>query len=229
MIEREFISDAREAVFIKEYLMRRFRQAVISKIDVVKTPLVTRIVIYAERPRLIVGRKGQNIQRVIEELKEKFGIENPQIDVVALSTVKNPVLDAQAQAQRIALAIERDLNSYRRVMKATLRRIMEAGAKGAEIIVKGKLGARLAKKKKVRVYAGYMKKVGDPVKLVDQGHAVAFTRWGTIGVHVYIVPPDRRFPDQIEVPESAPEVGKGGNSQGEGAQGEEQGGSAPAS
>ncbi len=218
MIEREFIKDGKEALFIKEYLRERFRTALISKIDVVKTPLVTRIIVHAARPAYVIGRKGQNIRQATEELKEKFGVENPQIEVVA---VQNPVLDAQVQAQRIALALERDLSSWRRQMHATLRRIMDAGARGAEIVIKGKLGARGAKKRKERVYAGYMKKVGDPVRLVDAGHAVAKTRWGTIGVHVYIVHPDKRFPDQITIPEAPPaEVESGGNSEGEGAKGE---------
>ncbi len=219
MIEREFIKDGKEALFIKEYLRERFRNALVSKIEVVKTPLVTRIIVYAARPALVIGRKGQNIRSATEELKEKFGIENPQIEVVA---VQNPVLDAQVQAERIALALERDLSSWRRQMHITLRRIMEAGAKGAEIVIKGKLGARGAKKRKERVYAGYMKKVGDPVRLVDAGHAVAKTRWGTIGVHVYIVHPDKRFPDQITIPEAPPaqEAESGGDSEGKGAEGE---------
>jgi len=78
---------------------------------------------------------------------------------------------------------------------------MAAGAKGCEIVVKGKLGARGAKKRTERVLAGYMKKCGDPVKLVDQGHAIAKTKWATIGVHVYIVHPETTFPDHVAVPE----------------------------
>ena len=197
MIEREFVADAKTILFIKEYLRKRLREALISKIEVIKTPLITRIIIYAAKPGLVIGKKGAKIREVTEEIKKKFKVNNPQIEVVP---VENPVLDAQVQAERIALAIERGM-TWRPLLNSTLRRIMDAGAQGAELIVKGKLGARNAKAQKGRVYAGYMKKVGDPAKLVDVGFAEAYTKWGIVGVTVRIVHPNVRFPDQITVPE----------------------------
>ncbi|NPA86474.1 MAG: 30S ribosomal protein S3, partial [Candidatus Diapherotrites archaeon] len=161
MIERDFVSDAKVILFIKEYLRKRLRDALISKIEVIKTPLITRIVIYAAKPGLVIGKKGARIKEVTEEIKKKFNLNNPQIEVVP---VENPILDAQVQAERIALAIERGM-AWRPLLNSTLRRIMEAGAQGAELVVKGKLGARNARAQKGRVYAGYMKKVGDPAKL----------------------------------------------------------------
>ncbi len=197
MIEREIISDAKTILFIKEYLRKELREALISKIDVVKTPILTRIVIYAAKPGLIIGKKGTKIREVTEKIKEMFQVNNPQIEVIP---VENPVLDAQVQAERIALAIERG-TAWRPLLNTTLRRIMDAGARGAEIIVKGKLGARNARAQKGRVYEGYMKKVGDPAKLVDEGFAEAYTKWGIVGVKVAIVKPDVKFPDQVVIPE----------------------------
>ncbi len=197
MIEREFVRDATTGLAVKEYLMEEVRQALPSDIQVLRTPLVTRIVLKVARPALVIGRKGHRIKQLTETLKRKFHIENPQIEVVP---VQNSTLDAQVQAIRIAIALEHGQN-WRRVMNRTLNRIMAAGAKGCEIVVKGKLGARGAKKRTERVLAGYMKKCGDPVKLVDQGHAVAKTKWATIGVHVYIVHPETVFPDHVSVPE----------------------------
>ena len=217
MIEREFVADAKTILFIKEYLRKRLREALISKIEVIKTPLLTRIVIHAAKPGLVIGKKGVRIREITEEIKQKFGISNPQIEVVP---VENPVLDAQVQAERIALAIERGM-AWRPLLNTTLRRIMEAGAQGAELIVKGKLGARNARAQKGRVYAGYMKKVGDPATLVDVGLAEAYTKWGIVGVTVTIAHPNVRFPDQIEVPEVKVEVKE---VEGEGAQGEDTGG-----
>ena len=205
MIEREFVGDAKTILFIKEYLRKRLRDALISKIEVIKTPLLTRIVIYAAKPGLVIGKKGAKIKEVTEEIKKKFKINNPQIEVIP---VENPILDAQVQAERIALSIERGV-AWRPLINSTLRRIMAAGAQGAEIIVKGKLGARNAKAQKGRVYAGYMKKVGDPAKLVDVGFSEAFTKWGIVGVTVRIVHPNVRFPDQITVPEVKIDEGQG--------------------
>ncbi len=201
MIEREFVKDATTGLTIKEYLMEEVRQALPSDIQVLRTPLVTRIVLKVARPALVIGRKGHRIKQLTETLRKKFRLENPQIEVVP---VQNSTLDAQVQAIRIAIALEHGQN-WRRVMNRTLQRIMAAGAKGCEIVVKGKLGARGAKKRTERVLAGYMKKCGDPVKLVDQGHAIAKTKWATIGVHVYIVHPETTFPDHVAVPELSDE------------------------
>lgn len=205
MIEREFIREAKTVYFIKDYLRKRLRDALISKIEVIKTPLMTRIIIYAARPSLVIGKRGSRIREVTEEIKERFDLPNPQIEVVP---VENPTLDAQVQAEKIALAIERG-TAWRPLLNSTLRRIMEAGAVGAELIVKGKLGARNAKAQKGRVYAGYMKKVGDPARLVDVGFAEAYTKWGIVGVRVRIVHPGTRFPDQITVPEVGVNEGTG--------------------
>ena len=202
MIERSFVADGKTSYFIKDFLRKELRDALISKIDVIKTPLITRIVIYAARPGLIIGRKGSKVREITEEIKRRFKISNPQIEVIP---VENPTLDAQVQAERIALSIERGM-AWRPLINMTLRRIMEAGAQGAEIIVKGKLGARNMKSQKGRVYTGYMKKVGDPAKLVDTGFSEAFTKWGIVGVTVRIVHPDTRFPDKISVPEIKKEV-----------------------
>ncbi len=201
MIEREFVKDATTGLAIKEYLMEEVRQALPSDIQVLRTPLVTRIVLKVARPALVIGRKGHRIKQLTETLRKRFRLENPQIEVVP---VQNSTLDAQVQAIRIAIALEHGQN-WRRVMNRTLQRIMAAGAKGCEIVVKGKLGARGAKKRTERVLAGYMKKCGDPVKLVDQGHAIAKTKWATIGVHVYIVHPETTFPDHVTVPELSEE------------------------
>ena len=232
MIEREFVKDATSGLAIKEYLMEEVRQALPSDIQVLRTPLVTRVVLKVARPALVIGRKGSRIKKLTEDLKRRFRLENPQIEVVP---VPNPTLDAQVQAIRIAMDLEHG-RAWRPLLRRALARIMAAGAKGCEIVIKGKLGARGAKKRVERVYAGYMKKCGDPVKLVNQGHAVAKTKWGTIGVHVYIVHPETVFPDQVTVPdvpkeqilaklglieEKKEEAVKNGDSESEGAKAEE--------
>ena len=222
MIEREFIRDATSGLAIKEYLMEEVRQALPSDIQVLRTPLVTRIILKVARPALVIGRKGYRIKQLTEDIKGRFRIENPQIEVVP---VPNPTLDARVQAMRVAIGLEHG-QAWRPLLRKMLARIMAAGAKGCEIVIKGKLGARGAKKRVERVYAGYMKKCGDPVKLVDQGHAVAKTRWGTIGVHVYIVHPETVFPDQISLPEASQDqilarLGIGDEEKAETAEGEE--------
>ncbi len=214
MIEREFIKDSITGWEIKEYLRKRLRDALISSIDVFQTPLITRIVIKAAKPGLVIGRKGATIREITEEIEKRFGVKNPQIEVIP---VDEPYLDAKVQATRIAIAIESG-QAWRPLINITLRRIMERGARGAEIVVKGKLGAKGARAMIGRAYAGYMKKVGEPAKLVDIGKAEAYTKWGIVGVTVRIVRPDTRFPDEVVVPtiEVVEDEGEGAEGQGEG-------------
>jgi len=90
-IEREFVKDATTGLAIKEYLMEEVRQALPSDIQVLRTPLVTRIVLKVARPALVIGRKGHRIKQLTETLRKKFRLENPQIEVVP---VQNSTLDA---------------------------------------------------------------------------------------------------------------------------------------
>jgi len=75
-----------------------------------------------------------------------------------------------------------------------LREIIKAGALGAEIVAAGKIGAKGARGKRLRVVAGYIPKAGEPARLVRVAHINANTRSGVIGVLVRIVPPGTVFP-----------------------------------
>ncbi len=213
MIEREFVKEAVQDVKIKEFLDRKLKRAVVSRIEIRRTPLVTRIILHVQRPGVVIGRRGGGVRALTEEIKEKFGIENPQIEVVQ---VEEPIFDATIQAKRIAMALEAGVR-WKPLINRVLGQILGAGAKGAEIIIKGKLAGKGAKARKVRVWGGYLKKVGDPARLVDYAKVPAETRWGVIGVRVRIVHPDTRFPDEITIPEIRVE-----ENEGEGAQSNEQ-------
>jgi small subunit ribosomal protein S3 len=81
MIAHKFIKDKMTEFQVRNYLNEIFnlKNVGYSHVDIQKVPLGTRIVIYASKPGLIVGRKGTNISEIIEVLKKKFNIENPQI------------------------------------------------------------------------------------------------------------------------------------------------------
>src|SRR3989338_303177 len=99
MIERQFVLQKFKEHQIQEFVSENLRSVGYSHTKMIRTPLGEKIIIYASRPGLIVGRKGQNIKKLTKTLKKRFALENPQIEI---NEVENPNLDAQIVAERIA-------------------------------------------------------------------------------------------------------------------------------
>lgn len=193
-LEDVFIEKAKVNTRLEEFLNDELEKAGYGGVEIQRTPMGSRVTLYVERPGVAIGRKGRTVQELTEKLEDKFDIENPQIEV---SEITVPEFSAPIMAKRIAFLLSRGLY-FRRVGYGTLRRIMEAGARGAEIVISGKLSGDYAREE--RFYDGYLKKVGEPAsRLVSTGHAVANLRAGTVGVRVKIMPPDVELPDEVEI------------------------------
>ncbi|KUH34626.1 30S ribosomal protein S3 [Thermococcus celericrescens] len=193
-IERYFIKENVRDMIIDEYLEKELRRAGYGGIDIKKTPLGTKVTIFAANPGYVIGRGGRRIRELTRILERKFNLENPQIEV---EEIKNPYLNAKVQAVRLAQALERGVH-FRRAAYSAIRAIMRNGARGVEIRLSGKLTGERAKS--VRFYQGYLAKVGNPAEtLVSKGYAQAKLKLGVIGVKVSIMPPDAKLPDEIEV------------------------------
>jgi small subunit ribosomal protein S3 len=192
-IERKFIEDNIKMFEVKEFLAKEVERASCGEIDIQRTPLGTRIIVYAQRPGLVIGRKGASIRKLTNILKKKYGVDNPQIEVNELEV---PELNATVMARDVASAIERGIH-FRRACYTALRRIMEAGARGAEIEVSGKLTGE--RSKSLKFVDGYIKHCGEPALMyVKEGQAQAAPKPGVIGVKVKIMPPGVKLPDEIE-------------------------------
>jgi len=150
---------------------------------------------------LIIGKGGKRIKELTEIIEKKFDVENPQIEIEEVGG--NVALNAQLMAQKVAAALERGWH-FRRVGHSTVRRIMDAGARGCQVIISGKLtGARHRTEK---FTAGYVKYCGEVAReVMEEGMAVAITKPGIIGVKVRIMPPDARLPDEVEILEERKE------------------------
>jgi len=144
MIERVFIKEHVIEALVDEYLKNRLTRAGYSHMEMKKTPIGTRIIVYAERPGLVIGRRGRLVKELTETIAQEFGVENPQIEV---KQVENPDLDPAIVAQKIASALERGMH-FRRVAHAAVRRVMGAGAKGVVVIISGKLTGERARTEK---------------------------------------------------------------------------------
>ncbi len=197
-VKKVFLQQGLQYMELNAFLASRLTRAGYVDVEIFKTPIGTRVVIYAERPAMVIGRRGRVIKELSQILQTKFGLDNPQIDVVE---VQNPELNAKIMAYRIARAIARGVK-FRRAALIGLARIMEAGARGAEIVVSGKLTSERARTEKFT--AGVIYKSGKPrEELVDEATIHVLLKPGVYGVKVRIMPPAEP-PDAIKIKE--PEV-----------------------
>lgn len=196
MIERQFVTQKMKEFQIQEFITTSLKNIGHSHTKVQRTPLGEKIVIYASRPGLIVGRKGQNIKKLTLQLKKKFDLENPQIEIAEVESV---FLDAQIVAEMIANSMERfGSQRFKGIGHKLMMDAMGAGALGIEILISGKLPS--ARAKSWRFYQGYLKKCGDiAIEGVRHATAAAQLKSGTIGIQVRIMPPTVKLPDDIEL------------------------------
>jgi small subunit ribosomal protein S3 len=177
---------------VMKFLEKKLDRAGLASVDIQRTPLVTRITLEVTNPARIIGKKGRLINELTDTIKQEFKIENPQISVIE---VREPFLEPRMVAKRAGKYIEMG-KKVRAVLHYLLREVIRAGALGAEIVASGKIGAKGARAKSLRVVAGYIPKAGEPTRLISVAHLSVNTRSGVIGILVRIVPPGTVFPDK---------------------------------
>ena len=166
---RRIIDRNVERHLVKEFLMNNTKKAGFGGLDIRRTPAGTEVIVKAERPGMVIGRKGKIINDLQKQLDERFGIENPKLKV---EEVEDPALNAQVMAEKIASAMERGWY-YRRAGHSAALNIMEAGARGVIITLAGKLtGSRNRRQKVMR---GHVKYCGETaLQHMDVGYSVCF-------------------------------------------------------
>ena len=193
-IAREMVEERVRRMLVHDFVRNEVDRAGFGGLSIQRTPLGTHVRILAERPGIVIGRKGVDINRLTEELERTFGYENLQVEA---SDVENWALNPDVMASKVANALERGWN-YRRAGNSMLQRIMGAGARGCQITIAGKLtGLRHRTEKFIE---GHIKHCGEPaLQLMQLGYSQAKLKPGTIGVKVAIMPPGAKLPDEIEV------------------------------
>jgi small subunit ribosomal protein S3 len=193
-LAKKFIENGIKLMQINEYLREELERAGFAGIDFNKTPLGVRITLKTSRPGLVIGKGGSRIREITEELKNKYGLEMPQIEV---EEVKNPDLNAQIMAERLAYSLDRGRH-YRRAGYYILRKIMDAGALGAEITISGKVTSQRSRTQYFR--SGVMTKSGYPAQeAVDKGVATCIQKSGVLGIIVKILHSDYVAGDEIKI------------------------------
>ena len=192
--ERKIVAEHVRRVLLKEYLMKEVSRAGFGGLDVQRTPMGTRVILTTERPGLVIGRRGQTIKNLTQVIEEQYGFDSPQIEV---QEVENASLNAQIMAEKLAFSLERGWH-FRRAGHSTVRRIMDAGARGCYIIVAGKLSGQRHRTEKFK--EGNIKFCGDTkAQFIEHGYAVAKLKMGVIGVTVEIMVKDAKMPADITV------------------------------
>ena len=195
-IEKKFVNDGYVKASMGEYFAEQLNRAGYGGMELNRTPMGTQIIIYSEKPGMVIGKAGKVIRKLTRDVAIKYNLENPQIDA---QEVKRPELNAQMMASRLAASIERGWY-FRKAGHNTLRAVMNAGALGCEVVISGKLtGARSRVEKFIN---GYIKHSGNPVEeVVDEGFAVAIKKLGTLGCKVRIIQPGVVLPDSYRIKE----------------------------
>ena len=194
MIEKDFVTEGLKRTRIDEFLENELERAGYGGMEIQITPLGTMVVVYAERPGMVIGRGGKTVRSITQSLKTSYGLENPQVEV---KEVDVPELNPKIMAHKIAAMLQRGMH-FRRVAYTALRRIMGAGAQGVEVTISGKIrGARSATAK---FSDGYIKKCGEPsIKHVKEGFATVQLKPGVLGIYVRIMPPEIILPDKVDI------------------------------
>ncbi|ABP94274.1 MULTISPECIES: 30S ribosomal protein S3 [Metallosphaera] len=196
-IKKYFLQKSMTRVMVDEFLAKEYYNAEYAGSEISKTPMGTRVTIYAGRPAIIIGKDGKTIKRLAQILEKYFNLENPQITV---TQPEKPELNARVMAFRLAVTLEKGYH-FRRAAFMTIRRIMNAGALGAEVIVSGKITSERAKFEKLK--EGIVYKTGNNLDvMVDRAIAIATLKMGIYGVEVVITKPLRTI-DKISLKQTA--------------------------
>lgn len=177
--EKNFSNTLSEDLFLRKYISKRLPKAGISKIVIERTSKRVILNILAARPGLIIGKKGQEIDQLKEELK-KITKKDVQLNV---NEVKRPELDAQLVGDNIARQLEARV-SFRKVMKKAIQSSIRMGAEGIRISCAGRLGgAEMARTEQYRDGRVPLHTLRSDI---DYAQSTAHTLFGCIGIKVWI-------------------------------------------
>ena len=164
---------------IREYLNARLAKASISRIIIERTLKLITITVHTSRPGIIIGKGGQEVDKLKEELKK---ITNKEVQI-NIFEIKRPELDARIVANNVARQIEGKI-AYRRATKMAIASTMRMGAQGIKILVSGRLnGAEMARSE---MYKDGRTPLHTLRADIDYALAEALTKTGLIGVKVWI-------------------------------------------
>ena len=181
-VKKSYGKILKEDVMLRDYILKKFSSGGISRIDIRRSANQIVFIIHSSRPGIMIGRGGEGAEKLREELKKK--IDDPKIEVkVNIEEVKVPWLDANFATQYVKEQLEKRIG-FRRTLKQALKQIMDARAKGAKVMVSGRLdGAEMSRKE-------WLAQGRLPLHTfradIDFAGNEANTKYGKVGIKVWI-------------------------------------------
>jgi small subunit ribosomal protein S3 len=164
---------------VRDYLRERLAQASISRIDIERPAQTARITIHTARPGIVIGKKGEDVERLRQALAARMGVPVH----VNIEEIRKPELDALLVAQNVAQQLERRVQ-FRRAMRRVIQNAMRLGAEGIKVRVAGRLGgAEIARSE---VYHEGRVPLHTLRADIDYATWEAKTTYGVIGIKVWI-------------------------------------------
>ena len=177
--DKDYAQLLHEDLRLRKFLREKLAQAGVARVVVERPAKKPRVTIYAARPGVIIGKKGQDIEKLRQELKAQAGTE-VQLNIVE---IRKPEIEAVLVAENIAQQLERRV-SFRRAMKRAVQSAMRLGAQGIRINCSGRLGG--AEIARVEWYREGRVPLHTLRADIDFGIATAKTTYGTCGVKVWV-------------------------------------------
>ena len=183
---KDFSSYLLEDYRIRDYLKAELKNASVSKIVIERPTKEAIITIYTSRPGIVIGKKGEDIEKFRTKISSILKVEKSMVKV-NVKEIKKPEVDAQLVAEGITQQLERRI-MYRRAMKRAVTNTMRLGALGIKVNVAGRLnGAEIARSEWYREGRVPLHTLD---AAIDYGFAEALTTYGIIGVKVWIYAED---------------------------------------
>jgi small subunit ribosomal protein S3 len=174
---------------VREFIRNRLSQASVSRIEIERPAQTARITVYTARPGIVIGKKGEDVERLRAELTRIMGVPVH----VNIEEIRKPELDALLVAQNVAQQLERRVQ-FRRAMRRVIQNAMRLGAQGIKVRVAGRLGgAEIARSE---VYHEGRVPLHTLRADIDYATAEAQTTYGIIGIKVWIFKGEVIGPEQ---------------------------------
>ncbi len=185
---------------VRDFLRKKLVNASVSRIQIERPPNEIKVIIHSARPGIVIGKKGEDIERLSQEVSEMMGVRAK----VSVREIRKPELDASLVAESVAQQIERKI-MFRRAMKRAVTNSMRLGALGIKINVSGRLnGAEIARSEWYREGRVPLHTLRADI---DYGIANSNTTYGVIGVKVWIFKGEVFNVDDRGDDEEAPVIG----------------------
>lgn len=177
--KKDYAKNLLNDIQVREFLDKRLIKASVSKIVIERPAQNARITIHTARPGIVIGKKGEDVDRLRREVSDMMGVPVH----INIEEVRKPDLDARLVAQNVAGQLERRV-MFRRAMKRAVQNAMRQGAKGIKIQVGGRLGgAEIARSEWYREGRVPLHTLRADI---DYATYEAHTTYGVIGVKVWI-------------------------------------------